>query len=121
MKKHHRSFSFSCICSCTDCMAGTSWALDILVLSNYIIFKQVGKGFDVPPKIVLDAPKVGIFVIGIIMIVGIAVAVFIIFRNLTVQRKLTGCTITSIANITHELKSPLSSIQLYLETLSSKT
>jgi signal transduction histidine kinase len=89
-------------------------------VSNYIIFKQVGEGDKVSPRIVLDSPSVGVFVIGIIMIVGIAIAVFIIFRNLTVQRKLTGLYDNFIANITHELKSPLSSIQLYLETLSSK-
>jgi two-component system, OmpR family, phosphate regulon sensor histidine kinase PhoR len=89
-------------------------------VSNYIIYKQVGKGYVIPPGLALDNLKVGVFVIGIIMIVGIAVAVFIIFRNLTVQRKLTGLYDNFIANITHELKSPLSSIQLYLETLSSK-
>ena len=89
-------------------------------VSNYIRYEQVGAGYKVPPGVMLDNPKVGVFVIGIIMIAGIATAVFVIFRNLTVQRKLTGLYDNFIANITHELKSPLSSIQLYLETLSSK-
>ena len=121
MKKHHSQFFvlFAFV------LAQIAW-LGLLGLwiywyvSNYIIFKEVGKGQIVHPGILIDAPKVGVFVIGIIMIVGIAVAVFVIFRNLTVQRKLTGLYDNFIANITHELKSPLSSIQLYLETLSSK-
>jgi len=88
-------------------------------VSNYLMFKQVGNKLS--PQIVIDSPNVGIFVIGIISIVLIAVAMFFIFRNLTVQMKVTRLYDNFIANVTHELKSPLSSIQLYLETLSIKS
>jgi len=87
-------------------------------VSNYIIFEQVGDKLS--PQIMIDAPKVGVFVFGIILIVLIAIAVFFIFRNLTVQMKVTRLYDNFIANVTHELKSPLSSIQLYLETLRLK-
>lgn len=87
-------------------------------VSNYLIFQQVGD--KISPQILVDSPKVGVFVFGIILIVLIAVAMFFIFRNLTVQMKVTKLYDNFIANVTHELKSPLSSIQLYLETLSIK-
>jgi signal transduction histidine kinase len=87
-------------------------------VSNYLIFEQVGDKLS--PQIVIDSPNVGIFVGGIILIVLIAVAMFFIFRNLTVQMKVTSLYDNFIANVTHELKSPLSSIQLYLETLNIK-
>src|ERR1035437_3559231 len=87
-------------------------------VSNYLIIKQVGE--KLTPQIVIDSPNVFIFVGGIILIVCIAVALFFIFRNLTIQIKLTRLYDNFIANITHELKSPLSSIQLYLETLNIK-
>jgi two-component system, OmpR family, phosphate regulon sensor histidine kinase PhoR len=87
-------------------------------VSNYIIFEQVGDKLS--PQIVIDTPNVWVFVGGIILIVGIAIAIFFIFRHVTVQMKMTNLYDNFIANVTHELKSPLSSIQLYLETLSIK-
>lgn len=87
-------------------------------VSNYLIFKQVGDKLS--PQIVVDSPNVLVFVGGIVLIVLIAVAVFFFFRNLTVQMKLTSLYDNFIANVTHELKSPLSSIQLYLETMTEK-
>ncbi len=85
---------------------------------NYLIIEQVGDKLS--PQIVIDSPNVLVFVGGIILIVLIATAMFLIFRNLTVQVKLTKLYDNFIANVTHELKSPLASIQLYVETLNSK-
>ncbi len=87
-------------------------------VSNNIIFEQVGDKLS--PQIMIDSPNVFVFVGGIILIASIAVAFFFFFRNLTVQMKLTNLYDNFIANVTHELKSPLSSIQLYLETLETK-
>ncbi len=87
-------------------------------VTNYIIFKQVGD--QLSPQLALDTPNVLIFVLGIILMVAIEVAMVFTFRNLTVQIKLTNLYDNFIGNVSHELKSPLSSIQLYLETLSAK-
>ena len=79
-------------------------------VSNYLIFKQVGDKLS--PKIILDSPNVAVFVFGIILIVCVAIAIFLFFRNLTVQMKLTSLYDNFIANVTHELKSPLASISI---------
>lgn len=87
-------------------------------VSNYLILEKVGVSLD--DQAIIEYPNVFAFVVGIIMIVGIAVAIFVIFRNLTVQMKLNRFYDNFIASVTHELKSPLASIQLYLETLKYK-
>lgn len=87
-------------------------------VSNYIIFEKVGD--QVSPQLVIDSPNVLVFVGGIVLLVGISFAMSLIFRHLSVQLKITRLYDNFIANVTHELKSPLSSIQLYLETLYSR-
>jgi len=87
-------------------------------VSNNIIFEQVGE--KISPQIVYDAPSVFPFVGGIVLLVGLSFSLVLIFRHLNVQIRLTALYDNFIANVTHELKSPLSSIQLYLETLNSR-
>lgn len=87
-------------------------------VANYLIFEQVGD--QLSPQIVIDSPDVLIFVLGIILMVGIELAMVFTFRNLSVQMKITTLYDKFIGNVSHELKSPLSSIQLYLETLAAK-
>ncbi|HEX7356642.1 MAG TPA: HAMP domain-containing sensor histidine kinase [Ignavibacteriaceae bacterium] len=87
-------------------------------VSNNIIFEQVGE--KVAPQIVYDAPSVFPFVGGIVLLTGLSVSLVLIFRHLNIQIKLNALYDNFIANVTHELKSPLSSIQLYLETLNSR-
>ena len=89
-----------------------------IYVSNYIIFEQVGD--QLSPQITIDTPNALVFSGGIVLIVAIATGMSILIRNLGVQLNLTRMYDNFIANITHELKSPLASIQLFLQTLKSR-
>ena len=87
-------------------------------VSNYIIFEKVGE--QLAPQIDIYSPNVWLFIGGIILIVGVAFVLSIFFRNYSLQLKLARLYDSFIGNVTHELKSPLASIQLYLETIKSR-
>jgi len=87
-------------------------------VSNYLTISKVGD--QLSPQITIDTPNALVFAGGIVLIVAIATGIAILFRNLGIQIKLTKMYDNFIDNITHELKSPLASIQLYLQTLDSR-
>jgi len=84
-------------------------------ISNYIIFSHVGEKFST--QFISESKNVVALVGGLILLVAISVGMILLFRHLTIQMKLTRLYDNFIANVTHELKSPLASIQLYLETM----
>ena len=85
-------------------------------VSNYIIINQVGQRL-VPT--VTASPRTQLFalIFGLFLLVFILAGFYFIFIYLTRQININRLYETFIANFTHELKSPLASIQLYLETL----
>ncbi|MGD8780301.1 MAG: HAMP domain-containing sensor histidine kinase [Ignavibacteria bacterium] len=87
-------------------------------ISNNLIFEEVDT--RTAPQIDINSPSVWIFVGGIILIVAVAFVMSVMFRNLSVQLKLAKLYDNFIGNVTHELKSPLASIQLYLDTFVSR-
>jgi two-component system phosphate regulon sensor histidine kinase PhoR len=87
-------------------------------VTNYIIITEVGK--QLFPHFVLTTVNMGALVGGLILLVTISTAMSLIFGKLNQQLNVTRMYDLFIANVTHELKSPLSSIQLYLETLNAR-
>ncbi|HMN24286.1 MAG: HAMP domain-containing histidine kinase [Ignavibacteriaceae bacterium] len=120
MLRRRHSFAYNLI---IFILAQLVWLAVLLLwiywyVKNNIIFEQVGE--NISPQIVYDAPSVFPFVGGIVLLTGLSVSLVLIFRHLNIQIKLNAMYDNFIANVTHELKSPLSSIQLYLETLNSR-
>jgi signal transduction histidine kinase len=87
-------------------------------VSNYIIFEYVGE--NAPPQIISDSTNVFALVSGIVLLVFISIGMSFIFVYLNKQMNVNKLYDNFIASVTHELKSPLSSIQLYLETINSR-
>ena len=84
-------------------------------VANYITFTQIAE--RVYPQIVFSTKNVVALTGGIVLLVGASVGMSLIFERLRRQMKVTRMYDSFIANVTHELKSPLASIQLHLETL----
>ena len=87
-------------------------------VANYMVFVEVGE--RISPQFVFNALNVGALVGGLALLVAVAVAMVLIFSRLIQQLQITRMYDNFIANVTHELKSPLAAIQLYLETMSAR-
>ncbi len=84
-------------------------------VSNYMIFSEAEDKLSA--KFVSEGRDVFVLVGGLILLVMVSVAMSLLFHRLNIQFNLTRLYDNFIANVTHELKSPLASIQLYLETM----
>jgi signal transduction histidine kinase len=87
-------------------------------VTNYIIFNQVGDKLS--PQMVSMSTNVVALVTGLVLLVAIMVGMYLIFIYLNKQLNITKMYDNFIGNVTHELKSPLASIQLYLETMNAR-
>lgn len=91
-----------------------------LWIFRYIRIVVVDSGTQVSPQVGAEKTDIIILICGCILFAAIYLGMILIFRNLNIQLRVTKMYDNFIGNITHELKSPLASIQLFLETLDAR-
>lgn len=75
---------------------------------------------QVSTRLMAERVDIIILICGCVLFAAIYLGMILIFRNLNIQLRVTKLYDNFIGNITHELKSPLASIRLFLETMASR-
>ena len=84
-------------------------------VSNYMARNEMGP--QLRSGLISEGGNHLVLIGGLVLLIAISLGMSLLFNRLSVQFKLTRLYDNFIANVTHELKSPLTSIQLSIETL----
>ncbi|MFH1249668.1 MAG: HAMP domain-containing sensor histidine kinase [bacterium] len=85
-------------------------------VSNNMVLKEIDQRYAIN---ISTGGNVAVLVIGLALITAATAGMWILFRYLNFHFHQTRLYDNFISSITHELKTPLTSIQIYLETLNS--
>jgi two-component system phosphate regulon sensor histidine kinase PhoR len=103
-------------------LAQVAWlSLLGLWIYRYVSVHYIAAGNALPHPMISERANVVALVGGLILLVAVSVGMSLLFARLNSQLKITQLYDNFIANVTHELKSPLASIQLHLETLNERS
>jgi len=97
-----------------------AWVLVVIVWLNWFLgshreLRQLAEKYS--PELLVGGPDWLILTEGLLLLVSILVGVYVIFLYWTRQSSLVREQRHFISQVTHELKSPLASLQLHLETI----
>jgi signal transduction histidine kinase len=97
-----------------------AWVLVVLVWLDWFLgqhrrLRELAEKYS--PELLLSGPDWVIMVEGLLLLVAILVGVYVIFVYWTRQAALIREQKQFMSQVTHELKSPLASLQLHLETI----
>ncbi|MFP4548424.1 MAG: sensor histidine kinase [Fidelibacterota bacterium] len=84
---------------------------------NNVIFKKIGERYSAQ---IPDGGAVAMLIIGLSLLVLALAGMSMLFRFLNIQFNLARMYDIFIANITHELKTPITSMQISTDTLKSR-
>ncbi len=97
-----------------------AWVLAVIVWLNWFLgnhrkLRVLAEKYS--PELLVGGPDWLILTEGLLLLISILVGVYVIFLYWTRQSALVREQRQFISQVTHELKSPLASIQLHLETI----
>ena len=97
-----------------------AWVLVVIVWLNWFLgshreLRQLAEKYS--PELLVGGPDWVILTEGLLLLVSILVGVYVIFLFWKRQSALVKEQRSFISQVTHELKSPLASLQLHLETI----